>query len=519
MPSSTDVRATADPRPGPAARWRDAVLDLGHLLRFRSATVRRRWPVRVGLLIVVALTAFFALFPASIEPDVEFAGAALDDLRRVLPYALPGFFLLALGSSMGGGGGRELLGRDQSVIHPIGPVTEHLGSLVLAPLNLAWWVQVWCLLAATGLLVDDHLIGSLIVIAVWAVAATSLAQAAGWVVEGVRRLPYGVWAVRGGGLGLGLVIGALHLLGVLDDVVDALPSQAVVATLGTGRWPLTALALVVVAALGVLAGGASATWALAKPPREELKVETGVHEARPEPRSLLGSDFAMMRRMDRDSVWRSIGMRRGLMVLGTGPGLVALIGGMTWSQALMLPGLAASGAALLFAVNAWCLDGRGAVWRATLPVSAATVFAARAVVALECFAVVSLLTLALVVVRRGLPEPGFALALVAAVVVVWLQVLSVSMWWSVRRPFAVNLSSPRATPAPPTTMLGYAAKLSLVVTLTGIVFAALGEVGVWWLTLGFAAPLLLWSSVRLWWARRRWLDDQTRASIALAVVP
>ena len=34
---------------------------------------------------------------------------------------------------------------------------------------------------------------------------------------------------------------------------------------------------------------------------------------------------ALLRRRDRDSVWRSVGMRRGLMVLGLGPGLVALV--------------------------------------------------------------------------------------------------------------------------------------------------------------------------------------------------
>ena len=43
----------------------------------------------------------------------------------------------------------------------------------------------------------------------------------------------------------------------------------------------------------------------------------------------------------------------------------------------VLPGLVASGGALLFGVNAWCLDGRGALWRESLPVAPATVFTAR----------------------------------------------------------------------------------------------------------------------------------------------
>ena len=33
----------------------------------------------------------------------------------------------------------------------------------------------------------------------------------------------------------------------------------------------------------------------------------------------------------------------------------------------ILPGLVASGGALLFGVNAWCLDGRGLLWRENLP--------------------------------------------------------------------------------------------------------------------------------------------------------
>ena len=34
------------------------------------------------------------------------------------------------------GGGRELLARDPASIHPISPTTDHLGALVLAPLNI-----------------------------------------------------------------------------------------------------------------------------------------------------------------------------------------------------------------------------------------------------------------------------------------------------------------------------------------------------------------------------------------------
>ena len=71
---------------------------------------------------------------------------------------------------------------------------------------------------------------------------------------------------------------------------------------------------------------------------------------------------------------------------------------------MVLPGLTASGAALLFAVNAWCLDGKGMVWRETLPVSASDVFAARATVIAECMAVASGVTIVLATLRNGLPS-------------------------------------------------------------------------------------------------------------------
>ena len=106
----------------------------------------------------------------------------------------------------------------------------------------------------------------------------------------------------------------------------------------------------------------------------------------PEPR--WGSpDRALLRRLDRGSVWRSVGMRRGLMVLGLGPGLVALVAGLAVEHgACSSPASTASGAALLFGVNAWCLDGKGMVWRETLPVAPADVFDVRALVVAECLA-------------------------------------------------------------------------------------------------------------------------------------
>ena len=132
----------------------------------------------------------------------------------------------------------------------------------------------------------------------------------------------------------------------------------------------------------VVVGALPAGVALRRTPREELTVGVGSHPARPLP----ASDLAVLRRIDRASVWRAVPMRRGLVVLAVGPGLVALAGGMDWTQVLVLPALVISGGALLFGVNAWCLDGRGALWRESLPVGPETVFAARALTLAEWLA-------------------------------------------------------------------------------------------------------------------------------------
>ncbi|MGN0065277.1 MAG: hypothetical protein ACI379_13645 [Nocardioides sp.] len=527
MPSSTEARTAPAPtslerwRPGVVAAWVDALRDLRHLLAFNGATVRHPRAVRIGLALLIGLTALFAWTPVLADTDSSLLTGAVGDLRLTLVYAFPVFFLMALGASLGGGGGRELLPRDQAWPHPVSSFTEHLGSLLLAPLNLVWLLQWWALLAVTAFAVGDGpVLGAQALVCAWVVAATAMAQALGWVVEGVRRLPYGIGATRVAGVLLAAAAVGLQATGWLARLAESLWTVRLVDLLGTDRWWLGVVVLLAVTAVAVVVGGYTARWALSLPPREELRVESGVHPARAVPVPRFSSpESAMVRRLDRGSVWRSVGMRRGFLVLGIGPGLVAVIGNMDWSQVMVLPGLAASGGALLFGVNAWCLDGRGAVWRETLPVDPRVTFAARTRVVAESLLAVAGLTVLMASLRNGVPPFSYAFALLVLTGVVVLQVVATSMHWSVRRPHAVNLSSPRATPAPPAQMLGYAAKLSLTTTLTGLLFGGLGMVGAWWLTVAVALPFVAWSSWRLLRARRVWLDPAARAQIALTVVP
>ncbi len=72
--------------------------------------------------------------------------------------------------------------------------------------------------------------------------------------------------------------------------------------------------------------------------------------------------------VDRASVWRAPALRRGAVVLALLPGLLAAGAQLPWSS---LVGAARAWSrpapALLFGVNAFCLDGPGALWLASLP--------------------------------------------------------------------------------------------------------------------------------------------------------
>jgi hypothetical protein len=335
--SSTDT--------GPHA-WLEAARDTRHLMAFRARTVRRRGAASFGLAVVVVLTAVFAVVPSRV--DLRSGGSApleraLTALESNLGAAFAGFLLLAVGAAMGSGGGRELLSRSEAAVHPISPVTEHLGALLLAPVNLAWMVQAWSLLAVTALVTPpQHLVGAQLVVLAWVLAATALGQAAGWAVEGVRRTARGVLVVRIGAGAVVVGLAALHLAGLLAPLARSLPTTWLADTAQTGRWPLALGVLLLLTVIGLVLGARPAAWALGLPPREELRVQSGVHEARHVPEPRWGSaDRALLRRLDRGSVWRSVGMRRGLMVLGIGPGLVALLAGLEWGTVLLLPGLTA----------------------------------------------------------------------------------------------------------------------------------------------------------------------------------
>jgi hypothetical protein len=461
--------------------------------------------------ILVAVTVGACTVPMAL-PDTR-----ARDVLLVMPTAFAAFLLLNIVSGVASGGGRELLSRDQGVAFPVSPTTDHLGALLMAPLNIAWLLQAWVLLGCAAYALPAEAVpAALATILLWLVLATTTAQVVAWAMEAIRRRRNGRWLVRA-------IVGAfaawtayLQLTDQLVSFLDGLPTVWLVArsTEGFGAaWSGgIAFELAVIAAT-VVAGAVPAHLAAKLPPRDEARVESGAYSVRRTPRTVIGSLVAV----DRASVWRSVPMRRGITVLAVGPGIVAILGSMSWTNMTILPGLVASGGALLFGVNAWCLDGRGLLWRENLPALPQQVFAARAIVLAEFVLVASVVTLLMASLRAGRPTPSELAAIAMLVLVVTVQVLAAAMRWSAQRPFPVDMRSARATPAPPVVMIGYSSRLALSTTFTGLFFSTLSRFPDWRLPLLFAVPLLAWSGYRLSRSARSWQDPADRSRVVMAV--
>lgn len=502
-----------------ASSWtetRRSATDVAALVRFRVAGLRGRSrrvaPVAVGVLLLLTVAA--CVLPVVI--GLPMSRAQVADL---LPTAYLSLLVVSVVSTATSGGGRELLPRDQAVAFPVSPTTDHLGALVMAPLNIAWLLECWAVLAGTAYAVGPRawLPLALLPALAWLAAATALAQVLAWAVEWVRRGPRGTLLVRGATAALLAGVGVLVATGRLQPLLDHDPTVPLArAVVRTGTHPVPALlallALVAVTVVAVAAGGWLAGRVARRSVREEQRVESSTHAARAHPTS----DLAALLRTDRAAVWRSVPMRRGILVLALLPGLVALGGSFHWDALAVFPGLVASGGSLVFGVNAWSIDGRGALWRESLPVDPRLTFVARAVVVAEVLVVTSLVTVLLASLRAGRPTTAQLVAVLAAVVVVTVQVVATSMRWSVRSPYAVDLRSARATPAPPLVMVGYSSRLALSTTFTGLLLSSASVAG-WQWVLVVCVPFLAWSTTRLARAARAWSTPATRSRVVATV--
>jgi hypothetical protein len=515
--SSTDRSAKATP--GWFAEARRAAADVRPLFAFRAGTLRgktRRYAV-TGLSGIGVITLLAAWLPAYLPDENQHRF----DVVLLMPSALVGILVLSIVSAAASGGGRELLAREQAVAFPVSVTTDHLGALMMAPLNIAWLLQSWVVLGSVAYVLGPtpRLALSQVVTVLWLISATAVAQVIAWGIEWVRRGPQGIWAVRGVSVAAALtaayLVAAHKLVPLLDNL--RLTRWVVLAIIPAKKhdllhWLIGSLGLVALLTTAVVLGALVAGAVAGRQPRDELRMESAPYR----PRANAGSEFAAMLRTDRVGIWRSVPLRRGLFVLGVMPGAVAVAGGLQWEMLTILPGLVASGGALLFGVNSWCLDGRGALWRDSLPVEPKLVFASRVVVLSEVLLFATALTLVLASLRAGVPDGKQVAAVLCGALVVVLQVVGASLRWSVRRPYGVDLRSSRATPAPPLVMVGYSSRLALSTTTTGMVFAVTARVGAEW-SLLVSVPFLIFSAYRLVQAAQAWADPDTRCHVVSTV--
>lgn len=526
-PSSADSSSAGSSSADPVAHGRSRsappgpVAALLALVRFRLACLepRARRALVVALALAVGVLVVGVVLARTVADDPAVT-PLLPAVTAALPLAFLGFLLTAALAAVASGGGRELVPADQAVALPVGPTTDHLGALLFAPLSVAWVLPAAGLLAAVSLTSPGHLVAALAVAVVWLLVATAVGQLAGWGAEVLRATTHGPVLVR---VVVGAAVAGVALIaatGSAAAVAAALGGSGLRALVQAGdrgawaTWVPGLAGLVLVGVLALWLGALAARAAARRPARTQAAAETRVHRPRRPSRTVLGDVV----RLDRASVWRAAPLRRGLMLLAVLPLGTAVVGGIRWETLPVVPGLVAAGGALLFGVNAWCLDAAGSWWRESLPVASRTLFAARAVVVAEIVLAPAALTLLVAAVRAGSPGgPAPVVTAVASTGVVCVRLVASAMRWSVRHPQAADLRRPRATPAPPGRMLAYSVRLALTGSVTGLLFTVLGGVFPSWVVVLVALGLLATSVLSLRRTARRWDDAGRRAELVRTV--
>ena len=446
------------------------------------------------------------------------------ELRRIIlltPTFFVVFAVLTVVAPLVAGGGNELYPDGQLIAYPIEPRTVFAGSLVVAPLNLAWITQVLVLFTTTAIVAEQSrlVLLSLVTTGVFVVTCTVVGQSIAWAVVGLRQRVAGRNASRV--LALVLAVGSLWVFaaGHTRDVLDASPTQRVVLAISAGsqgrygRWAATTLVLLLIAYVAARLGRVACGWAIRRAApvgRPELKpvVRRGPR------RGQLGELMAI----DRASVWRSTSLRRGTLVLAILPGSVSMLAHPTWSSLALLPGLVAAGAGLLYGVNAFCLDGSGAVFVAAQPHDPRDTLVAKLLVVMQtCLAAVVLAVGFAATQVREEPSAAELIALVGSVLGASLLVVAACGRLSVRSPHKADLRGPRDTPAPPATMAIYSMRLALGTTWAGLAFAAAAESGSLVAALAACTAVLAVGTRSLLRTLERWSSPVQRARVVTTV--
>ncbi|MCU1599815.1 MAG: hypothetical protein JWO22_524 [Frankiales bacterium] len=488
------------------------------LVRLRWTLVRSPW-IRMGLLTAAALVPYLGFIMLIARNSVE--PAALIAAVNAAPAAFLGFGVLAVVAPLTAGG-TELVPADQLVAYPIRPATHFLSSLVLAPVNLVWIVQLLVLTAETGFLtLDTRYTGQGAITSIMLVlACTFVGQALAWVVAGLRRS-------RSGRIGLRstmvlVALGALVVVrtGHSDDVVDHSFGPAVARAVTAGGrgdladWIPTTVVLALVAMLGVLVGVHACRWALRRPADRGADRTSREVPRRHTPVSAYQALVAT----DRASVWRAPALRRGALVLAIMPGVAAAGVGLPWKSLVFLPGLVAAGGGLLFGFNAFCLDASGAVWLASLPHSPALLARAKTRVTAEAVLLGAALAAVLGSLRAvGAPTATQLMAILASTLGCSLLVVALCLSSATRKPYRADLNGPRDSVAPPGALVLTSARLVLPTALLGGLLEGAADAPEWWVPLAITFPVAVLSAVWISTSLRRY-DDPFRRSRIVSVV-
>lgn len=490
------------------------------------ALVALRWSlvrsttVRAGLLALMAAVPALAVLVLSVRTDID--PDALVATIEAAPAAFLGFGALAIIAPLTSSAATELFPSGQLVAYPVRPGTLFLSSLVLAPLNLVWIVQLLVLTAETGFLsVGRPYLGqALLTAGCFVVAATAVGQALAWTAVGLRCTARGRLTLR---VVLGIVVVTSLIVvrsGYSGDVVDHSYAPWLVRAIRAGArgdlasWlPDTAL-LAVLAVGSLYAGSRLCRWALRVPQDRAGARSSRPHHRRPHP----SDDYRALVVTDRASVWRAPALRRGAVVLAILPGVAAAGVGLPWRSLVFLPGLVAAGGGLLFGFNAFCLDSTGAVWLASLPHYPGLVARAKTRVTAEAVLVGSALAAALGAVRaQGSPTLTEVVAILASTTTCGILVVALCLSSSLRRPHRADLNGPRDAVAPPGALVVASLKLAVPTAVLGGVLEASAAGPTWWVPLAIALPVAALSGLWIASSLQSYDDPLRRSQIVQTV--
>ncbi len=489
------------------------------------ALLALRWQMTREPGLRIALVAGTAFLLWLVALAVGSAGS-LDPVSRataveLAPATFLGFGLLAIVAPLTAGGGAEVVPSNQLVAYPVRPSTAFFGGLLLAPANLVWVVQLIALAAMTAYLtVGGALLPGAVTAGVYVLGLTVLGQATAWLVAGLRQTSRGRLAVAAAGTALLVSCVVVVRAGKGRDAIDASPTRSVVAGVAAGgagdlqRWAVTTGVMLAVLGAAVVLGTWACSWALRRPGDAGTGRRTAPVRRRTARRTALGELLAV----DRASVWRAPALRRGGLVLAFLPGLVTVGAAAPWTSLVILPGLVAAGAGLLFGVNAFCLDGSGAVWLASLPHDPRLALRAKLLVMTETvFATVVVVLVAGSLRSPGQPTAVEIAAIAASAVTCTAVVVTVALGLSVRRPHRADLHGPRDAVAPPGALALASLRMAAPAAGVGVLLSASTVFGSWLLPLVLALPVLMTCGLLLNRSAQRHCDPQIRSRIVQAV--